>query len=108
MSKSPSALALAALVAAALAAFGAVELAAAPKSKPGAKPAAAPALSKPLGIGREAKPEEIAGWDIDVRPDGKGLPRRQRARSSRASRSTWSVAPPVTANSAKAPGAGRS
>ena len=30
--------------------------------------------SKRLGIGREAKPEEIAGWDIDVRPDGQGLP----------------------------------
>ncbi len=30
--------------------------------------------SKPLGIGREAKPEEIAGWDIDIRPDGQGLP----------------------------------
>ena len=29
---------------------------------------------KPLGIGREAKPEEIAGWDIDIRPDGQGLP----------------------------------
>jgi S-disulfanyl-L-cysteine oxidoreductase SoxD len=27
-----------------------------------------------LGIGREAKPEEIAGWDIDIRPDGQGLP----------------------------------
>lgn len=27
-----------------------------------------------LGIGAEAKPEEIAGWDIDVRPDGQGLP----------------------------------
>ena len=27
-----------------------------------------------LGIGREAKPHEIAGWDIDVRPDGTGLP----------------------------------
>jgi cytochrome c len=26
------------------------------------------------GIGREATPEEIAGWDIDVRPDGDGLP----------------------------------
>jgi cytochrome c len=26
------------------------------------------------GIGRPAKPAEIAGWDIDVRPDGKGLP----------------------------------
>jgi cytochrome c len=29
---------------------------------------------KPLGIGRKALPEEIAGWDIDVRPDGQGLP----------------------------------
>jgi mono/diheme cytochrome c family protein len=29
---------------------------------------------KPLGIGRAAKPDEIAKLDIDVRPDGKGLP----------------------------------
>lgn len=27
-----------------------------------------------LGIGREATPEEIKSWDIDVRPDGQGLP----------------------------------
>lgn len=27
-----------------------------------------------LGLGREARPEEIAGWDIDIRPDGHGLP----------------------------------
>jgi cytochrome c len=27
-----------------------------------------------LGIGRAATPQEIAGWDIDVRPDGQGLP----------------------------------
>ena len=27
-----------------------------------------------LGIGRAATPAEIAGWDIDVRPDGQGLP----------------------------------
>lgn len=27
-----------------------------------------------FGLGREATPEEIAGWDIDVRPDGQGLP----------------------------------
>jgi S-disulfanyl-L-cysteine oxidoreductase SoxD len=31
------------------------------------------AASRRLGIGREAKPEEIAGWDIDIRPDGQGL-----------------------------------
>jgi mono/diheme cytochrome c family protein len=27
-----------------------------------------------FGFGSEATPEEIAAWDIDVRPDGKGLP----------------------------------
>lgn len=26
------------------------------------------------GFGEEASPEQIAGWDIDIRPDGKGLP----------------------------------
>lgn len=26
------------------------------------------------GLGRPATPEEVAAWDIDVRPDGKGLP----------------------------------
>jgi S-disulfanyl-L-cysteine oxidoreductase SoxD len=36
--------------------------------------AAATAPLPKLGIGQEAKPEEIAGWDIDVRPDGQGLP----------------------------------
>lgn len=25
-------------------------------------------------VGKTATPEEIAGWDIDIRPDGKGLP----------------------------------
>lgn len=28
-----------------------------------------------LGLGKPATPEEIAGWDIDVKPDGTGLPR---------------------------------
>ena len=27
------------------------------------------------GFGKQATPQEIAGWDIDVRPDGKGLPK---------------------------------
>ena len=31
-------------------------------------------VQKPLGIGRVATPEEIAKLDIDVRPDGRGLP----------------------------------
>lgn len=29
------------------------------------------------GIGEKATAEQIAGWDIDVRPDGKGLPKGQ-------------------------------
>ena len=35
---------------------------------------ATPAVAGKLGIGREATPAEIKGWDIDVRPDGQGLP----------------------------------
>ena len=27
------------------------------------------------GVGRSATPREIAAWDIDVRPDFKGLPK---------------------------------
>ncbi len=37
----------------------------------------APSLAgggRPLGVGRLALPEEVAAWDIDVRPDGQGLP----------------------------------
>ena len=36
--------------------------------------ATALAAERQLGIGRRATPQEIAGWDIDVRPDGQGLP----------------------------------
>jgi cytochrome c len=54
----------------ALIAFGVTaDLAAAPKDKAGHT-----APTKRLGIGREATPQEIAGWDIDIRPDGQGLP----------------------------------
>jgi S-disulfanyl-L-cysteine oxidoreductase SoxD len=28
----------------------------------------------PYGLGRAATPQELAGWDIDVRADGQGLP----------------------------------
>ncbi|MDP5361383.1 MAG: MFS transporter, partial [Paracoccaceae bacterium] len=36
---------------------------------------AAPALAQDtLGLGRAALPEEVAAWDIDIRPDGLGLP----------------------------------
>jgi S-disulfanyl-L-cysteine oxidoreductase SoxD len=31
-------------------------------------------LAEPLGLGRAALPDEIKAWDIDVRPDGMGLP----------------------------------
>lgn len=44
---------------------------AAPKKAAAEAKSAAP---HKLGIGRTATPEEIAGWDIDVRPDGQGLP----------------------------------
>src|SRR5262245_32126682 len=33
-----------------------------------------PAAGK-FGLGKPATNEEIAGWDIDVKPDGTGLPR---------------------------------
>lgn len=33
-----------------------------------------PAIAGKLGLGREALPEEIAAWDIAIRPDGRGLP----------------------------------
>lgn len=35
---------------------------------------ASPAIAEPLGLGREALPEEISAWDLDVMPDGTGLP----------------------------------
>jgi len=37
---------------------------------------AAPA-TKRLGIGQKASASQISGWDIDIRPDGKGLPAGQ-------------------------------
>lgn len=35
---------------------------------------AGPAMAEKLGIGRPALPEEIAAWDVNVMPDGEGLP----------------------------------
>ncbi len=35
---------------------------------------ATPALAGNFGLGRAALPEEIAAWDLDVSPDGTGLP----------------------------------
>ncbi len=46
------------------------------RAGPGAAPAADPLVGYkgPFGFGRDATPEEIAAWDIDIRPDGTGLP----------------------------------
>lgn len=33
-----------------------------------------PAQAGKLRLGREASPEQVKAWDIDVRPDGQGLP----------------------------------
>jgi mono/diheme cytochrome c family protein len=38
------------------------------------QPAASPQALQRLGIGRVAQPQDIAGWDIAIRPDGHGLP----------------------------------
>lgn len=35
---------------------------------------AAPTAAQPLGLGRPALPEEVAAWNLDVSPDGTGLP----------------------------------
>ena len=62
----PAALCGCALLAAALLTS---DIAAEPKSA-----AQEVSAAKRLDIGRTAQPDEIAGWDIDVRPDGHGLP----------------------------------
>jgi S-disulfanyl-L-cysteine oxidoreductase SoxD len=75
-------LALAAGVVAGLALAGLVlsGLATAQTQPPAGRAKAAPAaMPTPVartdyGVGRAALPREIDGWDIDVRPDGKGLP----------------------------------
>lgn len=53
-----------------------VPAAAAPAVPAAAPPAAAAPVASHgvLHLGRAATPEEVAAWDIDVRPDGAGLP----------------------------------
>lgn len=47
-------------------------------SQPEQTASSAPARVKaPSGIGRDATPAELSAWDIDVRPDFKGLPKGQ-------------------------------
>jgi cytochrome c len=59
---------------AAMALAGGVALAQNKPAQTAAKPAASAPAQK-LGLGRAALPEEIKAWDIDVRPDGLGLPK---------------------------------
>ena len=58
------------------------------------------------GIGRAISAEQIAGWDIDVRPDGQGAP-PGRGSVKDGERSTWTNVRPVTASLARVPAAGR-
>src|SRR5439155_3656892 len=46
------------------------------KAQPAKAPTKGPSTKEPasFGIGRPATPAEIAAWDIDVGPDGVGLP----------------------------------
>jgi cytochrome c len=74
MSRSPKSYLIAATAVLALGALAAAPWLDGSHAQTGPQPVAATKTSKRLGIGREAKPEEIAGWDIDVRPDGQGLP----------------------------------
>ncbi len=50
------------------------EAAAARAAMPTNLTAPAPQMDSAYGIGRVALPEEIAAWDVDVLPDGRGLP----------------------------------
>jgi cytochrome c len=62
---------------AAVAALGLALVLAAPavaQQAPPAGQAAKPAIPGQSGLGRPALPGEVAAWDIDVRPDGRGLP----------------------------------
>jgi hypothetical protein len=72
MSRSVKSLTFATLVA--LATTGVAQLPPAQKAPASAQSQQSAAGVHRLRIGREAKPEEIAGWDIDIRPDGHGLP----------------------------------
>ncbi len=72
MSRSPK-IFVAGLLAAALVG-GAVVYIAMQTDRMGSKQAAAEIPSAAFNAGRTPAPEEIAGWDIDIRPDGHGLP----------------------------------
>lgn len=75
MLKSRKAVAAALAIGVLAPAFGLAQQQRAPAQKPPAAKAeqAAPARTL-LNLGRPALPQEIAAWNIDVRPDGQGLP----------------------------------
>lgn len=69
------ALTLLAMTALAAAGLNVIQMASAQEpSSPAPREVRNATASRHLGIGRLATPEEIAGWDIDIRPDGHGLP----------------------------------
>ncbi|WP_026379260.1 c-type cytochrome [Afifella pfennigii] len=75
MSKSPKLIAAAFIAAACLAAGLLADERTAHAEEASAPAEAAPEpRARAFGLGREATPEEIAAWDIDIRPDGAGLP----------------------------------
>lgn len=75
MSRSIDTLLLASIAVLVVAGVGMAQIAPAPyPSFAEARFVQSTATPKRLGIGREADPGEIAGWDIDIRPDGLGLP----------------------------------
>ena len=114
MSKFPNLFALAAVAAILTTAVGYAQTSTSPAGTKGSTKSVATPVAKPLGIGRPATPEEIAGWDIDVRPDGAGLPLGKGTVLvefgdwTSARRSIWSGVPVVTASSVRAPAAGQS
>ena len=63
--------------------------------------------SRNYGIGAAAAAEQIAGWDIDVRPDGRALPPGQGLGQGGRGALHGRAAPPAMASSARAPAAGR-
>lgn len=67
------ALALGAILSAAVASLAVAQKA---PDKPGQKPQpkTVEKAAQKLGLGNPATPEQIAAWDIDVRPDGQGMP----------------------------------
>jgi mono/diheme cytochrome c family protein len=71
-SRNLTAAALAALLATSVVAFA--QTAQKPQKGAASKSDAAAATPIKLGLGAPASPDEIKGWDIDVRPDGHGFP----------------------------------